>query len=73
MLGDGEVYSGPLTSSKPLLLSRLPMLQSAHAVFTDFKANNFVCLQNIYRYITPTNHRVCVLQACVFPSATSVS
>jgi hypothetical protein len=46
----GEVYTGPVASSCPSLLSleRVPMVQQAKKVFTDFKTTNMAVLQNIY-------------------------
>ena len=45
----GEVYSGQASVGKLLVLSRLPGIQNAHAVFTDFKANKFAYIQRLYR------------------------
>lgn len=45
----GEVYSGQASVGKPLVLRRLPGIQNAHAVYTDFKANNFAYMQKLYR------------------------
>ena len=44
------MHSGVASVQQPLRLARVPMVQSAQAVFTDFKANNFAYLQNVYRY-----------------------
>ena len=49
-LGHGEVYSGPAVAGAPLKLTRIPGIQNAKSVFTDFKANNFAYLQKVYRY-----------------------
>ena len=50
LLGHGEVYSGPAVAEVPLKLTRIPGIQNAKSVFTDFKANNFAYLQKVYRY-----------------------
>ena len=44
----GEVYSGQASVGKPLELSRLPGIQNAKAVFTDFKASNLAYIQQLY-------------------------
>ena len=49
-LEHGEVHSGPAVAGTPLKLTRIPGIQNAKAVFTDFKANNFAYLQKVYRY-----------------------
>ena len=46
----GEVYGGAMATEGPVCLERLPQLQNSTAVFTDYKANNYVCLQSTYRY-----------------------
>ena len=50
LLEHGEVHSGPAVAATPLKLTRIPGIQNAKAVFTDFKANNFAYLQKVYRY-----------------------
>lgn len=45
----GEVYSGLASVEKPLALARLPGIQNAKAVFTDFKANNLAYIQQLYK------------------------
>lgn len=45
----GEVYSGQACVGKPLALVRLPGIQNAKAVFTDFKANNLAYIQQLYK------------------------
>ena len=50
-IDEGEVYKGNGSVSKPLNLQRVPSIQNASAVFTDFKANNFSYLQNVYGYV----------------------
>lgn len=45
----GEVYSGQASVEKPLALVRLPGIQNAKAVFTDFKANNLAYIQQLYK------------------------
>ena len=47
------MYTGPVTMDKPQELMRVTMVQNARAVFTDFKANNFAYLQNVYKYVDP--------------------
>ena len=44
------MYSGPAVAGAPLKLTRIPGIQNAKSVFTDFKANNFAYLQKVYRY-----------------------
>ena len=50
LLGHGEVYSGLSVAGAPLKLTRIPGIQNAKSVFTDFKASNFSYLQKVYRY-----------------------
>ena len=45
----GEVYTGQASLGKPLVLCRVPGIQNAHAVFTDFKAHNFAYIQKLYK------------------------
>lgn len=45
---EGQVFTGSASTSKPLNLQRVPGIQNARAVFTDFKANNFAYIQNVY-------------------------
>ena len=45
----GEVYSGQASVGKHLTLVRLPGIQNAKAVFTDFKANNLAYIQQLYK------------------------
>ena len=45
----GEVYSGQASVGQPLALIRLPGIQNAKAVFTDFKANNLAYIQQLYK------------------------
>ena len=45
----GEVFSGQASVGKPLVLVRLPGIQNAKAVFTDFKANNLAYIQQLYK------------------------
>ena len=45
----GEVYSGLASVEKPLALVRLPGIQNAKAIFTDFKANNLAYIQQLYK------------------------
>ena len=45
----GEVYSGQTSVGKPLVLCRLPNIQNAKCVFTDFKANNLAYIQQLYK------------------------
>ncbi len=45
----GEVYSGLASVGKPLVLVRLPGIQNAKAIFTDFKANNLAYIQQLYK------------------------
>uniref|UniRef100_A0A1X7V048 BTB domain-containing protein n=1 Tax=Amphimedon queenslandica TaxID=400682 RepID=A0A1X7V048_AMPQE len=45
----GEVYTGPVTPTPSLTeLSRVPLIQQAKRVFTDFKATNMAYLQTVY-------------------------
>ena len=48
---EGEVYTGPVTTTPSLLsLTRVPLIQQAKKVFTDYKTTNLAVLQNVYRY-----------------------
>ena len=51
MTVEGEVYTGPVTTSPSLkYLTRVPLIQQAKKVFTDYKTTNLAVLQNVYRY-----------------------
>ena len=45
----GEVYSGQVSVGKALVLHRIPNIQNAKAVFTDFKGNNLAYIQQLYK------------------------
>ena len=65
---EGEVYkvNGPI--NKPLNLQRVPYIQNATAIFTDFKANNFSYIQSVYRYMRLCNLSVYKIKCwmCMF-------
>lgn len=46
----GEVFTGPLGTEQPSLLSlkRISNLQQAKKVFTDYKANNMAVIQTVH-------------------------
>jgi len=48
---EGEVYSSPAVSTMSPNFTRIPAIQNAKSVFTDFKASNFAYLQNVYRFV----------------------
>ena len=48
----GEVYTGLVSAPDDLSLlnlNRVPLVQSARSIFTDYKALNFAMVQNVYR------------------------
>ena len=52
MTEHGEVYSGVVGAPDHLnllTLTRVPLVQSARSIYTDYKALNFAVLQNVYR------------------------